>query len=323
MADLHALRRTTELYRNLRPKIAVYGTPKAALISSLAARIVGTAHRLYVVHGLRLEGLSGRRAGTLTLLERLTCHNSTRVIAVSPSLRQKMVERRLVSRRKISVAGHYGSACGVDVPHFALSQTKVPFSSAPQLPSEQSLAPSTPVVLYAGRLSRDKGIETLIAAWRLRRSQDAVLVLAGGVDASDPPPPSSIQEIRNESSVVALGPVDDMAPWLERCAFLVLPTLREGFPQVALEAAAASRPVVATRATGCVDAVLDNVTGLIVEKRNPVALAKAIDELLDDPIKRQRLGSNGQVRVERFFTVDQRNDYWAELLEGYSARDEP
>jgi len=85
---------------------------------------------------------------------------------------------------------------------------------------------------------------------------------------------------------------------------LVLPTYREGLPQVLLEAAAMEVPVVATRVTGCVDAVLDQTTGVLVPAREPEQLARAMVTLLDDPARRKTMGSLARERALREFAID-------------------
>jgi glycosyltransferase involved in cell wall biosynthesis len=95
---------------------------------------------------------------------------------------------------------------------------------------------------------------------------------------------------------------------------LVLPTHREGFPNVPLEAAAMEVPVVATRIPGCVDAVSDDETGILVPPRDPASLTAAIRRYLRDPVLRRRHGTAGRQRVLREF---QQEALWAALHDEY------
>jgi len=97
---------------------------------------------------------------------------------------------------------------------------------------------------------------------------------------------------------------------------IALPTHREGLPVVPLEAAAMELPVVATAVTGCVDAVVDGVTGILVPPRDPGALASAIQRLLSDPALRRKMGKAGRERVLREFRPE---SIWAALYAEYAA----
>ena len=82
---------------------------------------------------------------------------------------------------------------------------------------------------------------------------------------------------------------------------LALPTRREGFPYVLLEAGAMRIPVVATAVTGCVDAIEDQVTGLLVDPHKPEQLVDALSGLIRDPARRNEMGRQGRLRVEQGF----------------------
>jgi glycosyltransferase involved in cell wall biosynthesis len=131
--------------------------------------------------------------------------------------------------------------------------------------------------------------------------RDAVLLTVGDVEDAD---------LADELS--ALGDrwhsvewLEDVAPALLACDVLCLPTHREGFPNVVLEAAAAGRPTVTTTATGARDSVIDGVTGFLVPVGAPTGLAKALAELAADPALRERLGAAARVRaVEDFAPAD-------------------
>ncbi len=98
-----------------------------------------------------------------------------------------------------------------------------------------------------------------------------------------------------------MGETFDTPRYYAALDVVVLPTYREGFPNVALEAAAMALPVVATKIPGCVDAVVDGQTGILVPARDAESLAAAMLRLADDPDYRQALGQSGRERVVRDF----------------------
>jgi glycosyltransferase involved in cell wall biosynthesis len=122
------------------------------------------------------------------------------------------------------------------------------------------------------------------------------------------------EQIYNDPRIHHIEWLDDVVPAYMVMDLLFLPTYREGFSNVVLEAAAMELPMVATKVTGCVDAVVDGVTGILVPPRDPNALSDAIRKLLKDPELRQRMGKAGRERVVRDFKPE---DIWKALYQEY------
>src|SRR5690606_2614673 len=159
---------------------------------------------------------------------------------------------------------------------------------------------------FVGGLVRDKGVIELAEAWSVVREvvPDAHLLIIGEPEPRDPVPEAILSQLQADDRVHMVGFVadlTDMPPHYTAMDMLVLPTYREGFPNVPLEAAAMGLPVVATRVTGCVDAVVDGVTGTLVPVRDSASLARAIHAYLDDPALREQHGAAGRERVRRDF----------------------
>jgi glycosyltransferase involved in cell wall biosynthesis len=161
----------------------------------------------------------------------------------------------------------------------------------------------TLVLGYVGRIVRDKGIVELERAWQLLKDQFAnlVLLLVGPAESHDPVPPHVLDSLKKDPRVHWVGFVRETAPYYAAMDLLVLPSHREGFPNTALEAAAMELPVVATRVDGCMEAVCDGITGLLVPPGNSKALAEAISLLLSNPEMRRQMGIAGRRRVIRDF----------------------
>jgi glycosyltransferase involved in cell wall biosynthesis len=142
-------------------------------------------------------------------------------------------------------------------------------------------------------------------------------------------PEETLQTLRNSPRVHFTGPLHEgVAAVYAASDLCVLPTFREGLPQVALEAAAMELPVVGTLATGVVDAVEDGVTGLLVPVRDAQLLAAAIGRLLNDAPLRQQMGAAGRLRISEKYSSLHVNRLWMEEycvhalvhLKGASAR---
>ena len=309
LADLVALWRLWRLLRTLRPAICHVGTPKAGLLGGLAAWAAGVPHRFYTLHGLRLETATGFSQRLLFAAEWLACRVAQRVICVSVSLREQCVARGVVPRRKTVVIGD-GSARGVDVTRFLPDPEKE--TRVRRLRSQLGIASGDPVIGFVGRVTRDKGITELIDAFDMLRSKHAALklLLVGEIERLRQVPRRIPRTIENDRAVILTGFVDDPIPYYDLMDVVVLPSYREGFPMVALEAGAAGKPLVAARATGSIDAVIDGETGILVPARDAAALADAVDSLLADPETARRMGRAGRERVRARFLPGR-------LAEGY------
>ena len=297
LGDAAALRRWSGICRRVRPELVIAATPKASLLAMVAARATGVPNRLYYLGGLRLEGETGRRRTLLTAMERLTGAAATVVVANSPSLVARARELRLFAPHKLH-STRPGSSHGVDSTYFA------PREPDAALRASLGLDPDRPVLGFVGRLTHDKGIDTLLGALPLlgERGVDAQLLVVGS--QIEPDSRRYVDLLTNTGSVVFAGNQTDVRPYYALMDVHVLPSLREGFPNVVLEASAMGTPTVTTDATGCVDAVRPGETGLVVPARDPAALAASLDRLLADQDARERMGAAAREWVTEAFVPE-------------------
>ena len=162
------------------------------------------------------------------------------------------------------------------------------------------------VLGFVGRFVKDKGIRELVEAYqRLQATYPELrLLLVGDFEPGDPVEAEVRRYIEAGSAIIRPGFVSDTAPYYRLMDVLALPTHREGFPGVPLEAQASGVPVVTTTATGAVDSIIDGVTGSLVPVGDTNALANAVATLLADPELRVRMGKAGRMRVERDFRFE-------------------
>jgi len=302
LSDLLSLARLVRALRALRPDVVDVHTLKAGLLGIVAARLVGVPVRIYHVHGLRHVTTTGLRRALLRTCERLTSRLATRVLCVSRSVARAALAEGLVPAGKTSVLLG-GSIAGVD----AAERFVPPGAGARRAArADVGLPPDARVLGFVGRLVRDKGVAELAAAWRaLRESHpDLWLVVLGEREQGDPIPDALYGSLAGDPRVRLAGYDRDTPRWYRAMDVVVLPTYREGFPVVPLEAAAMGLPVVATEVPGCVDAVVDGATGILVPPRDVPALTAALRAYLDDPALRARHGAAARARVLRDF--DQR-----------------
>jgi len=298
--DVRALYRLTALLRELKPTIVNAGTPKAGLLGVAAARLAGVPVVVYLLRGLRFEGARGAKRLLLAGTEHLAAGLAHRVFANSESLRQRFTSLGCASPERVWVPCS-GSSNGVDVQRFLPNEARRAWALDER--RRRALSPEDIVVGFVGRFTSDKGIVALVQAFRIASEQEPRLrlLLVGDHDDSDPLPSGVAEFLRSDSRVSTTGFVDEPAPYYGLMDLFVFPSLREGFPNAPLEAAASEVPVIAFRATGTVDAVVDGQTGALLAAGDVDLLSREILRYAADPELRARQGRAGRRRVEASF----------------------
>ena len=297
-ADLTAFWSIWRLIGRLRPDIVEFATPKAGLLGMLASALRRVPQRVYLLRGLKLETARGLKRRLLAVAEWLTCACAQSVLVNSSSLRDAAIAAGIAPAAKLKVLAA-GSSIGVDVERFHPGVSDVR--------NTLGIDETAKVIGYVGRLTRDKGIPELVRAFDriLLSVPDAALLLVGWFDASeDALDQSEIARIRNHPRIHWVGFQQDTAPWYRAMDVMALPTHREGFPNVVLEALATCVPVVTTTATGSRDSVLPGVTGELVPPGDSEALAGALTRLLADAPLRQKMGAAARAWVQQHYRAE-------------------
>ena len=313
LADLVSLYRLWRLIGKYRPDLVEFGTPKAGLLGTLAAWLRGVPRRVYMLRGLKLESTSGLKRRILLAAERMAARCAHVVLCNSESLRAEALALRLAPYRKLRLLGE-GSSNGVDIERF---------SPGPSTVREQLGIPHyVPVIGFAGRLTRDKGLPELCEAFDLILCAEPStrLLLVGWFDvAEDAVDPGLRMRILRHPQIYCTGFVPDTAPYYRAMDLLVLPTWRECFPNVVLEAAATGIPVVTTECTGARDSVLPEITGLMIPPGYPDAIYEAVMKLIRDPKRRQLMGRSARAWILEHYVesrvVGMTVDYYKGLLD--------
>ncbi len=319
LRDVVSLWRIFRALRRLHPDLTEFSTPKAGLLGNLAAKWCRVPARIYMLRGLRLETLTGLTRRILLAAERIAAACAHLVVCNSESLRTKAMALQIADESKLHLIGS-GSSNGVDVDRF---------SPGPEEVREGLGIPeNAPVIGFVGRLTRDKGVPELIEAFEeiVAAAPLARLLLVGWFDESED---SLSEELRtridHHPSIFRTGFVADTAPYYRAMDMMVLPTWREGFPNVVLEAAATGIPVITTFSTGSRDAVLPEVTGVLIPAGYPVAIAEAVLRLIWHPEERHRMGTAARSWVIDEFVngrvLGLTVDFYAKLLEASGAED--
>jgi glycosyltransferase involved in cell wall biosynthesis len=316
IGDLRSVWALARHLRRTRPAIVHGHTPKGGLLGMLAATLARVPGRVYTLHGLVHVTATGPTRRLLMASDRIACALADRVLCVSESVREVAIADGICPEGKIVVLGA-GSATGVDA-EGAFNPASVSAADRDRARARHGIGRDDLVVGFVGRIVRDKGIEPLAEAWRAvsARRPEARLLLIGPIEARDAVPAAVLAALREDPSVILAGEDYHLAPAFAIMDLLALPTYREGFGNVLIEAAAMEVPTVAARIPGVVDAVVDGVTGTLVPPGDARALAGAIERYLADAELRSRHGRAGRERVLRAFRP---RDVWEGIWREYLA----
>lgn len=275
-------------------------TPKGAMIGIIAAFFAGVKKRVYFRHGIMYETSKGFKRTMLKNIERLTSRLSTKVVCVSPSVLEKSVAEHLTPPSK-SILLNKGTCNGIDAINLFNPQL-LSGAEVRALKAQYRIGESDRVVGYVGRLVKDKGIQELLTAWKqvIKTYPDAKLLLVGPYEQRDSIDQSFKDYVEHEPSIIHTGLMEHVMPFYTLMDMFILPSYREGFPTVVLEASAMELPVITTRATGCRDSIIENGTGVFTDIR-PDAIAAQIEQYLLHPETARLHGQNGRKFVVENF----------------------
>lgn len=307
LLDLVALLRLIRCFRHYRFSIVHSTTPKAGLLCAVAGVSSRVPVRLHTFTGQPWVNLKGPvrqfARGADWLIGRL----STRCYADSESQRDFLVAEGVVPATKIGVIGK-GSLAGVDLQRFDPARWSAGDKAA--LRRELGLHESSRVILFVGRITNDKGMVELLEAFDLllHQNYDLDLLLVGPLDA-ELGGKTGLDKVvlANLSRVHHIGYTVCPERYMAISEFLCLPSYREGFGTVVIEAAAMGLPTVGTRIYGLIDAVEDGVTGMLVPPMDVGSLAAAMREMLDDRARLARMGQAAQARCIEYFDATKVN----------------
>nr|WP_284060411.1 glycosyltransferase family 4 protein [Pseudomonas sp. NW5] len=312
--DLLSLVRMIWLLLKLRPDAIHSYTPKAGLIAMLAGFICRVPVRIHTFTGLIFPTASGFRQRLLIQIDRLICACATRVVPEGEGVRRDL-QKYAITSKPLEVIG-FGNIAGVDTCFFAPWHEDVR-QAAVALRRKQGIPEQAFVFCFVGRLNRDKGIDELAEAF-FQGMPEAHLLIVGDVDESAPVSAEVLDRLAAHGRVHLLGFQQDVRPALMLANVLVLPSYREGFPNVVLQAGAMQRPVIATDISGCNEVITPGRNGWLVPPRDVPALGRIMREVHSMPgAALNQMGIQARQRIEARF---ERAAYWQRLLDFYGAQ---
>ncbi|MBK6367970.1 MAG: glycosyltransferase [Polaromonas sp.] len=311
--DLKALLSLAGIFRREKFDAVHSITPKAGLLSMLAATLTRTPVRVHTFTGQVWATKSGWVREGLKALDRLIAWCATSLLTDSPSQRAFLIQEKIVAPEKIRVLG-YGSVAGVDVNRF-----KPNANARQQIRSELHIGESEVVCLYLGRLNPDKGVQDLALAFAQIASQvpTAHLVIVGP-DEADMSTGIAQTLAACSAQYHRVGFTNKPEDYMAAADIFCLPSYREGFGSVLIEAAAAGVPSLASKIYGITDAVDDGKTGILHEPKQVEQIAQGLLTLIQNDQLRKSMATQAQERAYQLFgtavLVEAMRDFYSQLF---------
>lgn len=292
VSDISAIISLTKIFRKMKCDLVHSVTPKAGLLCMIAGSLAGIRARVHTFTGQVWATLYGRKRRLLKGADRLISFLSTNILVDSRSQRSFLLAEGVVKKEKSYVLAN-GSISGVDVDRFKPDRTV-----KQEVRMRYGISHKDVVFLYMGRLKRDKGLMELSEAFAMLQKRHAnVHLMVVGRDEEKMTP-----LIRNICGISSgrLHLVEETGTpqhYMAAADVLCLPSHREGFGSVIIEAAAVGIPSIGSDIYGIRDAIVPDVTGVLFPVGNAAVLLEKMEGMLTDDQLRMAMGEKARERA--------------------------
>ena len=308
--DFISLLRLIVLFAKERPDMVHSITPKAGLLSMLAAWITRVPARMHTFTGLVFPTATGKMQKLLIAMDRLTCFCATHINPEGEGVKRDLVNYNITSRPLHIIAN--GNVNGIDLEYF--DKTPEVVEKACSYKKE-----GTFTFCFVGRMVRDKGINELVHSFlRLYQKDERVrLLLVGPFEKElDPVLPEVEEHILHHPGICYMGYQNDVRPFLVASDALVFPSYREGFPNVVIQAGAMGLPAIVTDINGCNEIVLPDLNGVIIPSKDEQALYESMKYFASHPVEVEKMAANARPLIASRY---EQRVVWNALLDEYKS----
>lgn len=268
-------------FRNERPFIVHSITPKAGLLSMIAAKFAGVPIRMHTFTGLIFPSKTGVLQKILIAMDKLLCLCATNIYPEGEGVKKDLMLYN-ITKKELNVIGN-GNINGINKHHFNPEL----YTSEDRKSERQKLGIRNNdfVFIFVGRLVGDKGINELVKAFKnLSNENDSVkLILVGPIEADlDPLQEETLQEIKANESIIYVGFQEDVRVYFAVSDCLVFPSYREGFPNVVMQAGAMGLPSIVTDINGSNEIIIDGKNGIIIPVKSWIAILEAMKKIFNE-----------------------------------------
>jgi glycosyltransferase involved in cell wall biosynthesis len=278
-------------------------TPKAGLLTAVSAFLARVPVRIHTFTGQRWATKKGLFKKLLMFIDKIICQLNTDLFADSQSQIDFLVKNKIVQKDKIKVI-HYGSFGGVDFEKFNSNKE---LNNQEGVASNLKLNNNSLVLIFVGRINRDKGIVELILAFHSlsQKNYNVDLIIVGSMEDRLDPLPENIKALmKNDVRIHCTGYSAIPQKYLAIADIFCLPSYREGFGTSVIEAASMGLPAICTKIPGLIDAVVDGETGILIKKGSQNELESAIITFIDNPEMLCTMGEKAKSRAINCFQYE-------------------
>lgn len=292
--DLISLFKLYFLFKKEKPLIVHSITPKAGLLSMLAAKLAGVPVRIHTFTGLVFPTKTGFFQRILIFMDRLLCVCATHIYPEGQGVKKDLIKYRITAKPLKVIAN--GNVNGIDTVYF--SKEKVSFLEQETLKKQLGISENDFVFVFVGRLVGDKGINELVRAFSEFNDSNVKLLLVGPMESHlDPLEFNTLQEIEKNKNIISVGFQQDVRLYFSISDYLVFPSYREGFPNVVLQAGAMGLPAIVTDINGCNEIIIEGQNGIIIPVKDVQAIYSAMRQLMKDIILKDKLKGNARKMI--------------------------
>ena len=295
VTGVKAMLEMKRIFKREKFDIIQYSTPNASLYASLAGTFAKVPVKLYCQWGMAFVGFDGIKRKVFKALEKIVCTLSTWIEPDSKSNLEYAHKQNLYPEDKGSVIWN-GSACGVNLNKFDISK-KDEYNAL--IRTRYSISEDAFVYIFIGRVTKDKGINELLQAYRNIENKNTYLMLLGNTEIDNTVNAQLYNWSQQNENIIYVGNTNIVEQYLSAADCYVLPSYREGFGLSVIEAEAMGVPVIVTDIPGPKDAVINNVTGITVKKADVKSLEKAMIDIKN--IDMEEMGKNAHLFVKDKF----------------------
>jgi len=287
LQDLLALIKLFRIMRRERFDLVFSQTPKAGLLAMMASWASRMPLRIHVFTGQVWATKKGWFRRMLRSLDKLTSTCASEVLVDSPSQRDFLVGEGVITKNRSTVVAD-GSICGVDTQRFRPNP-----DAHHRIRTELGIPRGMLVFLFMGRMYREKGVFELVEAFRsLHANNPNTCLVCVGPDEE-----GIAAQLKEREGIFVHDFTNRPEDFFAASDVFCLPSHREGFGLVIIEAAACGVPAIGSNIYGISDAIVDGKTGLLHEVQNTTDLLRCMQQLAHDHNLRTRLGQQARDRA--------------------------
>lgn len=281
IAGIKAMLQMKKIFQKEKFDLIQYSTPNASLYASIAGKLAKVPVRLYCQWGMVFVGFQGIKRWIFKQEEKFVCKLSTWIEPDSKSNLEFAHLEGLYPENKGSVIWN-GSASGVSLEKFDISKKQ---EYRQKIRSEYRIPDDAFVYGFVGRITRDKGINELLQAYKSIMDENSYLLMVGNEELDENMNMELFNWSKNSSQVIYTGATNVVEQFLSAMDVYILPSYREGFGSGVIEAEAMGVPVIVTDIPGPTDAMIDNETGIVVQKADVESLYNAMISIREDKVR--------------------------------------